>query len=138
MIKVLGSRKWTFVGIGIVVLLLIGLVAYGAHYFFKIDTTRNQSIFIEGEYSVDGGEWKPIDAEKPINDTFHKIVFKGKMNEASTLLYANMTVWKTRRIRMIRCCKRMFLIRIIRSGPCRISAFPIRRVTGRALYSPLR
>ena len=92
MVKVLGSKKWTFVGIGIVVLLLIGLVAYGAHYFFKVDTTRNQSIFIEGEYSVDGGEWKPIDAEKPINDTFHKIVFKGKMNEASTLLYANMTV----------------------------------------------
>ena len=92
MVKTLGSRRWTFVGISIVILLFIGLIVYGAQYFYKMDTTRRQSIFMEGEYAVDGGAWKPIDAEKPINETFHKIVFKGKMNEASTMLYANMTV----------------------------------------------
>lgn len=92
MTKVLGSKKWTAICISIIVLLFIGLVVYGAHYFIKIDTTRNQSIFMEGEYSVDGGEWKPIDPDKPINETFRKIVFRGKMNEAATLLYANMTI----------------------------------------------
>ena len=92
MVKTLGSRRWTFVGISIMILLFIGLIVYGAQYFLKVDTTRKQSIFMEGEYSVDGGAWKPIDADKPINDTFHKIVFKGKLNETAVTLYANLTV----------------------------------------------
>ncbi len=92
MVKALGSRRWTFVGISIMILLFIGLIVYGAQYFLKVDTTRDQSIFMEGEYSVDGGAWKPIEADKPINETFHRIVFKGRMNEASTTIYANMTI----------------------------------------------
>lgn len=102
MIKVLGSRRWTAAGIAIGILLFIGLIAYGAHYFIKIDTTNHQSIFLEGAYSVDGGEWKPFDGSQPINETFHKIVFKGKMNESAAVMYANMTissknVWYTMR-----------------------------------------
>lgn len=92
MVNAFGSRRWTIVGISIVILLFIGLIVYGAQYFIKIDTTRDQSIFMEGEYSVDGGEWKPIDPDKPINETFHKIAFKGKINETALMVYANMTI----------------------------------------------
>lgn len=34
---------------------------------------------IEGEYSIDGGEWQTIDNDHPINEHFHKAVFKGKL-----------------------------------------------------------
>lgn len=92
MTKVLGSKRWTAIGVLMLVVLFIGLVVYGAHYFIKIDNTRDQSIFMEGEYSIDGGEWKPIEPDKPINESFHKIVFKGKINETATMMYANMTI----------------------------------------------
>ena len=92
MTKIPGSKKWTVVGTAVVILLFIGLIIYGAQYFIKIDNTSSQSMFLSGEYSVDGGEWKQINSDKPINETFHKIVFRGKMDEASTMIYANMTL----------------------------------------------
>ena len=60
MTKILGSKKWTVVGTAVVILLFIGLIIYGAQYFIIIDNTSSQSMFLSGEYSVNGGEWKQI------------------------------------------------------------------------------
>lgn len=90
--KLLGSKKWTIGGISIVILLFIGLVVFGAQYFIKMDMTYSRTTFLEGEYSVDGGEWKPIDNDKPINDRFRKIVFKGKLSEFITQFYETVTI----------------------------------------------
>ena len=34
-------------------------------------------MFLDGKYSLETGEWKPIDRDEPINETFHRIRFKG-------------------------------------------------------------
>ena len=92
MIKVLRSRQWTFVGVSIVILLFIGLIVYGAQNYLKLDTTISRAVFLEGEYSVDGGEWKPTDGYDPINERFHKITFKGKMSDFTTMFSDNITI----------------------------------------------
>lgn len=88
----LGSKGWTIAGISFAILLLIGLIVSGARNFLKLDMTISRSIFIEGEYSVDGGEWKPTDGYKPINERFHKITFRGKMSDFASMYSENITV----------------------------------------------
>ena len=39
-------------------------------------------MFLEGEYRVDDGEWKPIDRNEPINETFRHISFRGTVPES--------------------------------------------------------
>ncbi len=92
MIKVLRSRQWTFAGVSIVILLFIGLIIYGAQNYLKLDTTISRTVFLEGEYSVDGGEWKPTNGYDPINERFHKITFKGKMSDFAAILSENITI----------------------------------------------
>ena len=58
---------------------------------------------MDGEYSIDGGEWKPIEKDRPITDRFHKIVFKGKMSKDLLLFFGNLpvsskNVWYTLKI----------------------------------------
>ena len=38
-------------------------------------------MLLEGEYSVDGGEFMPYDNEVPIDNHFHTITFKGRIPE---------------------------------------------------------
>ena len=90
--KVLGGKIWTAAGFVFLIFLFIGLIIYGANNYLSLDMTTSQSIFIEGEYSVDGGEWKTIDNDNPINERFKKIVFKGKMSDFASLCYENITV----------------------------------------------
>ena len=90
--KVLRSRQWTFAGVSIVILLFIGLIIYGAQNYLKLDTTISRTVFLEGEYSVDGGEWKPTNGYDPINERFHKITFKGKMSDFTAIFSENITI----------------------------------------------
>ena len=34
-------------------------------------------MFLDGEYMLEAGDWKPIDRDEPINETFHRISFRG-------------------------------------------------------------
>jgi len=34
-------------------------------------------MFLDGKYLLETGEWKPIDRDEPINETFHRISFRG-------------------------------------------------------------
>ena len=34
-------------------------------------------MFLDGKYSLETGDWKPIDRDEPINETFHRISFRG-------------------------------------------------------------
>ena len=90
--KVIGGKGWTIAGICFAILLLIGLIVYSAQSYLKLDTTISRSVFLEGEYSVDGGEWKPTNGYDPINERFHKIVFKGKMSDFVDLQSENITI----------------------------------------------
>ena len=72
--KILGGKAVTAVVIALAVVMLGGIIALAVYYYENLDFLESQTTFLDGEYSVDDGEWKPIDNEKPINDRFHKIV----------------------------------------------------------------
>ena len=44
------------------------------------------STLLAGEYSIDDGPWVKTDVYKPINDHFHRIVFKGKLVTRTTFV----------------------------------------------------
>lgn len=90
--KILGGRIWTVVCVVLTLLLITSTVWIGVRYYISMDIYESPSMFLEGEYSVDGGEWKPIESDRPITDHFHKIVFKGKMSKKLLLLFGNLTV----------------------------------------------
>ncbi len=78
MINFLRSKKLTAAILGLVILLLCGLVVLCACFLSPYNKTSNPPIFLEGEYSIDGGEWTEFDSTKEISQTFNKIVFYGK------------------------------------------------------------
>ena len=61
-----------------IILLLGWTVWQNARVFEPIDSVIRSTVMLDGEYSIDGGEWRPIDNDQPINEHFHKAVFKGK------------------------------------------------------------
>lgn len=72
------GKIWILV-IAVLMLLLLGWTFWqNAKAVQRLDNSTRTTVMIEGEYSIDGGEWKPIDNEKPIEEHFHKAVFKGK------------------------------------------------------------
>ena len=90
--KILGGRIWTVVCVVLTLLLITSAIWIGVRYYVSMDIYESPTMFLEGEYSVDGGEWKPIESDRPITDHFHKIVFKGRMSKKLLLLFGNLTV----------------------------------------------
>ncbi|MBQ6413212.1 MAG: histidine kinase [Ruminococcus sp.] len=95
--KLLGGKTWSGVLIGIVALILIGLGILGSQFFTDVITNVDVPMFLEGEYSVDGGEWKPIDNTREVTDSFHTIVFKGRLIDelkfGQSLTFSTKNVW---------------------------------------------
>ena len=90
--KIIGGKIWTAVCIVLTLLMIASAVWICVRYYVSMDIYKTPSMFLEGEYSVDGGEWKPIDPDNPINDHFHKIVFKGKAPQKLLLYFGSVTV----------------------------------------------
>ena len=90
--KILGGKIWTMVCVVLTLLLITSTIWIGVRYYVSMDIYESPTMFLEGEYSVDGSEWKPIESDRPITDHFHKIVFKGKMSKKLLLLFGNLTV----------------------------------------------
>ena len=70
----------------IITLLVVAAFLFGAcnvvyrWYHYNLSSYNDMIyMFMNGEYSVDGGEWKTFDPEEPIKDSFHTIVFRGKL-----------------------------------------------------------
>ena len=90
--KIIGGKVWTAVSVVLMLLMLTSAVWIGMRYYVSMDIYKTPSMFLDGEYSIDGGEWKPIEKDRPITDHFHKIVFKGKMSKDLLLFFGNLTV----------------------------------------------
>ena len=90
--KIIGGKIWTVVCVVLTLLMIASAVWIGVRYSVSMDIYKTPSMFLEGEYSVDGGEWKPIDPDSPITDHFHKIVFKGKAPQKLLLYFGSVTV----------------------------------------------
>ena len=81
--KKLKGRIWVSVII-VLMLILLGWVTWqSASIFKRYDSYEKSTVMLNGVYSIDGGEWKKIDNKKPIDEHFHKAVFKGKPTTAS-------------------------------------------------------
>ncbi len=64
--------------VGILIVVFAALVTLWIRFYYnQLDNSTSGSMFLDGKYSVDGGEWKPIDNTAPIRDTFHEIRFRG-------------------------------------------------------------
>ena len=90
--KIIVGKIWTAVCIFLTILLFASAVWIGMRYYVSMDIYETPSMFLDGEYSVDGGEWKPIDAKTPVTDHFHKIVFKGKMSQKLLLIFGSLSI----------------------------------------------
>ena len=82
------------------ILLLAGLITLCIRFYESFDTSLDIPMFIDGEYSVDGGDWKPISDEYDVTDRFsNNIVFKGKLTAATdffnTIGVSSKNVWYT-------------------------------------------
>ena len=98
--KALQSKRWTIISLALVFAMLGGLIALGAMVYYRFDFYEKKTVFLEGEYSVDDGDWLTIDPDKPIvAHDFHKVVFKGKLiSEMSFFTDINIStknVWYT-------------------------------------------
>lgn len=95
------GRIWIAVIAALMLLLLGWAVWENVRVFERIDTSVKSTTMLDGEYSLDGGAWKPIDNTKPIEEHFHKAVFKGhfskevRANHTRTMDIISKNVWYT-------------------------------------------
>ena len=96
---IIGGKAFTAAVAGLVLFALVYMIIQCIPYFDLDFTNRRMSTMLEGEYSVDGGEWKNIDTNRSINEYFHKITIKGKLDETATyfemLAVSSKDVWYT-------------------------------------------
>lgn len=97
--KILGGKTFTAVIAAFVILSLVFVVVQCAPFIATDFTNDNMNVMLHGEYSVDGGEWKSVDPGQSINDHFHKITIKGKLNETAAmfeiLAVSSKDIWYT-------------------------------------------
>ena len=97
----LGGKVFTSVIVGMVLLSLVFMIVQCIPYFQVDFTNKKMSTMLVGKYSVDGGEWKNVDPTKTINEHFHKVTIKGKLDETaanfSTLAFSSKDIWFTLR-----------------------------------------
>ena len=79
--KVLRSKTWTAVIAVLLIITLIWLVIFSLRFFTAPIKGEYFPTLLDGEYSVDGGKWKPCKGDIPIDDHFSKIVIRGKLSD---------------------------------------------------------
>ena len=91
-----------FLTIAALMLIVLGWTVWqNARAFERIDSSVKSTTMLDGKYSLDGGAWKTIDNTKPIEEHFHKAVFKGrfskivKSNRTITMDIVSKNVWYT-------------------------------------------
>ena len=77
--KFLKSKLPAVIVLAGVLVLFAGLLITGRLFAMNLDVYVAPTSIIKGVYSVDDGPWKEIDIQKPIDERFRKIVFKGHL-----------------------------------------------------------
>lgn len=94
-----GGRAFTAAIAGFVILALVFVLVQCVPYFSSDFSANKANVMLHGEYAVDGGEWKPVDPETSINEHFHKITVRGKLDETATLFevlaVSSKNIWYT-------------------------------------------
>ena len=99
--SILGGKVLTAAIAGFVVLSLVFILVQCVPYIVTDSTNDKMNVILDGEYSVDGSEWKPVDSTQSINEHFHNIKIRGKVNalipEFENLAFSTRDVWYTLR-----------------------------------------
>jgi len=79
--KFFKSKALAVTVIVLTVVMLIGMTVLSMRLYLNLDLIKTPYMLLEGEYSVDGGDYKPFDSKSPINEHFHTITFRGRIPE---------------------------------------------------------
>ena len=97
--KVFGGRAFTAAIAAFVILSLVFVIIQCVPFFEGDFTNNKMNVMLDGVYSVDGGEWKPIDSTQSVKEHFHEITVKGKLDETAkafeVLAISSNDVWYT-------------------------------------------
>ena len=85
MLKILQSKKIAAVVLGLVLLSLIALTILAVRFFANMSWTEQMDVFLDGKYSIDGGDWKPINHDAEIKDTFAWRFLRAKPQRAPNI-----------------------------------------------------
>ena len=85
--KKLGKKIWTIIGFVILLLMLGGMIILGVHFSVDNDPLATHEAMVDGEYSVDDGEWKPFVGTKYVKESFRKVVIRWKVRALDMIMY---------------------------------------------------
>ena len=77
---------------GVTLVMLISGIIVAKRFYVRLDLYDTPATLLEGRYSVDGGEWKELNADQSIDDHFHKIEIRGKIIGKMLILYDDITL----------------------------------------------
>ena len=90
--KFLKSKRLGIIVMFAVILMFAGVVLLSISSYQKSLFIETPYMFLEGEYSIDDGEWKPIELDKPIKEAFHTIRFIGTIPQSTFEKYSELTI----------------------------------------------
>lgn len=79
--RIFKGRLMTFIISGLIMLVflaLIGITVYSSDFRSDIES---KSVIIDGQYSIDGGEWQNTEGTDVFNKSFHELTIIGKSSE---------------------------------------------------------
>ena len=97
--RVLGGKAVTAV-LAAVVLLGLAVTAVLCVPYYALDFSADmKNVMLHGEYSVDGGAWKPVDPSVRIGDHFSRLTVRGRLDETAAafelLAISSKDIWFT-------------------------------------------
>lgn len=97
--KAFGGRAFTAAIAAFVILSLVFVIVQCVPFLEGDFTNNKMNVMLDGVYSVDGGEGKPIDSTQSVKEHFHEITVKGKLDETAkafeVLAISSNDVWYT-------------------------------------------
>ena len=91
------SRIMTYISLALMLVIVALIVVFTVGSVNMGTDVDERGIIIDGSYSVDGGEWKPTDPGKMVNEDFHEVTIRGKLSQElyqdDTLVMSVDNVW---------------------------------------------
>lgn len=96
--KLLRGRIMTYAALSVVALTLIGLIVASIVSGVNKQSYDSYLVSIDGQYSIDGGEWQDTLPKEMLHSDFHTVVIKGKLSKplqgsANRLIIIANNIW---------------------------------------------
>ena len=71
----------TYISLALMLVIVALIIVFTAGSVNMGTDVDERGIILDGSYSVDGGEWKPTDPGKMVNEDFHEVTIRGKLSQ---------------------------------------------------------